>query len=73
MICHQQQLQLQLRSPQNLVDKVMLGRYVEIRDLLMDDAYVLGQLDILGDPHVPSGLPVRQQAGFDPLIERVSS
>ena len=33
---------------QNLVDKVRLGRYVEMRDLLMDDIYVLCQLDILG-------------------------
>ena len=35
----------------------------------MDDIYVLDMLDIPGDPRVPSGLPVRQQAGFDPLFK----
>ena len=33
----------------------------------MYDVHVLGQLDILGDPHVP-GLLVRQQAGFNQSI-----
>ena len=35
----------------------------------MDDLYVLGQLDILGDLRAPSVLPVREQAGFDPLFK----
>ena len=66
---------------QNLVDNVGLSRYVEMRDLLSDVIYVLGKLDMRGsgpckipnipsgDGCVPSGLPVRQQAGFDPLFK----
>ena len=57
---------------QNLVDNVGLSRYVEMRDLLSDVIYVLGKLDMRGsgpckipmDGCVPTGLPVRQQAGF---------
>ena len=33
---------------QNLVDNVRLSRYVDMRDLLSDDIYVLGKLDIMG-------------------------
>ena len=66
---------------QNLVDNVGSSRYVEMRDLLSDVIYVLGKLDMRGsgpckipnfpsgDGCVPSGLPVRQQAGFDPLFK----
>ena len=66
---------------QDLVDNVGLSRYGEMRDLLSDVIYVLGKLDMRGScpckiPNfpsgegcVPSGLPVRQQAGFDPLIK----
>ena len=66
---------------QNLVDNVRLSIYIEMRDLLSDVIYILGKLDIRGsgpckipnfpsgDGRVPSGLPVRQQAGFDPLFK----
>ena len=52
-----------------------------MRDLLSDVIYDLGKLDMRGsgpckipnfpsgDGCVPSGLPVRQQAGFDPLFK----
>ena len=33
---------------QNLVDNIRLNQYVELRDLLIDDIYVLGKQDILG-------------------------
>ena len=60
----------------NLFDIVGLSRYVEMRDLLTDVVYVLGRLDMRGsgpckiqnfpsgDRTLPSGLPVRQQAGL---------
>ena len=66
---------------QNLVDNVGFSRYVEMRDLLSDVIYVLCKLDMrgsgpckipnfpFGDGCVPSGLPVRQQAGFNPLFK----
>ena len=66
---------------QKLVDNVGLSRYVEMRDLLSDVIHVFGKLDMRGsgpckipnfpsgDGCVPSGLPVRQQVGFDPLFK----
>ena len=66
---------------QNLVGNVRLSQYVEMRDMLIDVIYIFGKLDMRGsgpskipnfpsgDGRVPSGLPVRQQAGFDLLFK----
>ena len=66
---------------QNLVGNVSLSQYIEMRDLLIDVIYIFGKLDMRGsgpskisnfpsgDGRVPSGLPVRQQADFDPLFK----
>ena len=55
--------------PQKLVDKIRLGQYVEMRDLLTDNVSLLDQLDTLGGPHVPPGLP----GTFKPRLREVTA
>jgi len=43
--------------PQKLVDKARSRRYVDMRDLLMDNASLSEQLDFLGGSHVSPTLP----------------
>ena len=43
--------------PQRLVDRVQLGQFVKMRDLLTDNMSLLQQIDVLGGQHAVPSLP----------------